>query len=57
MAVVDDVVTSDIPDLTQLSLTELREYDDEALRAGLTRITRRIRTTDDRLSTASRRLD
>jgi hypothetical protein len=53
----DHVVRSDIPDVTHFSLTELREHDEEELRAGLDRILRRIRTTDDRLSAASRRLD
>jgi len=51
------VVRSDIPDVTHFSLTELREHDEEALRAGLDRILRRVRINDDRLGSASRRLD
>lgn len=50
-------IESYLPDLTELSLRELRLRDDELVRASLARLLDRLDRRDDRPANASRRLD
>jgi hypothetical protein len=53
----DATIQSDLPDVADIPLAELRINDDDALRAGIERILARAIDRDDRLGSASRRLD
>ncbi|WP_007516494.1 MULTISPECIES: hypothetical protein [Pseudofrankia] len=57
MPALDAVIQSDLPDIADIPLAELRTNDDDALRAGIERILARAIDRDDRLGSASRRLD